>query len=160
MKRVLPVPLLSAALFALWLLLNPPLSGGAVVTAAIVAILVPIVTAPLRPARARVHRVAVLARLILRVGFDILESNLLVARGLLRRTPPEGAFVTIPIELSDPSGLAALAIITTGVPGTVWIELARDRRSVRLHVFELDDEAAFVRHYKDAYERPLREIFE
>ena len=28
------------------------------------------------------------------------------------------------------------------------------------HVFDLDDEAAFIEHFKTAYERPLMEIFE
>lgn len=160
MRSWLPVPLLSAALFALWLVLNPPLSAPAVLAAVIVAVLVPVAAAPLRPVRARVRRPLVLARLILHVAIDILVSNAQVARGLLRRSPPSGAFVTIPLELSDASGLAALAIITTGVPGTVWVELARDRRFVRLHVYELDDADAFIRHYKERYEAPLREIFE
>jgi multicomponent K+:H+ antiporter subunit E len=29
-----------------------------------------------------------------------------------------------------------------------------------LHVFDVVDEAAFIEHYKQRYERPLREIFE
>ncbi|MBE7524261.1 MAG: Na+/H+ antiporter subunit E [Burkholderiales bacterium] len=160
MRRLLPAPLLSVALVALWLVLNPPLSPATVAMAVLVALVVPIVTAPLRPVRARIRRPLVVTKLVLRVGLDILVSNVQVARALLRREGPRSGFATIPLELSDPSGLAALAIITTGVPGTVWIELARDRRTVRLHVFELDDHAAFVRDYKERYERPLREIFE
>ena len=160
MRRLLPAPLLSASLAALWRVLNPPLSTAGVAMAVLVALVVPIVTAPLRPVRTRIRRPIVVARLVLRVGLDILVSNAEVARALLRREGPRSGFVTIPLELTDPSGLAALAIITTGVPGTVWIELARDRRAVRLHVFDLVDHDAFVRDYKDRYERPLREIFE
>ena len=59
-----------------------------------------------------------------------------------------------------PMRWASLAIITTVVPGTVWSELAADRSAVRLHVFDVDDEAAFVALYKRRYERPLMEIFE
>jgi multicomponent K+:H+ antiporter subunit E len=51
-------------------------------------------------------------------------------------------------------------MITTVVPGTVWSELALDRSVLLLHVFDLDDEAAFIEHFKDTYERPLMEIFE
>ena len=29
-----------------------------------------------------------------------------------------------------------------------------------LHVFDVDDEAAFIAHFKSRYERPLQEIFE
>ena len=109
-----------------------------------------------------IRRWRTLARLVLAVGADVLRSNLDVARGLLRPVsrPPTGAFVRIPLELTDPSALAALAIITTVVPGTVWAELAVDRSAVLLHVFDVDDEAAFVADFKARYERPLKEIFE
>jgi len=56
--------------------------------------------------------------------------------------------------------LASLAMITAVVPGTVWAELATDRSALLLHVFDVDDEAAFIAHYKSRYERPLQEIFE
>ena len=89
-------------------------------------------------------------------------SNLLVARGVLRagKQPLRSAFVHIPLALRDPHGLAALSMITTVVPGTVWSELALDRSVLLVHVFELDDEAAFIQHFKDTYERPLMEIFQ
>jgi multicomponent K+:H+ antiporter subunit E len=68
--------------------------------------------------------------------------------------------VRIPLELRDPAALASLAIITTVVPGTVWSELALDRSALLLHVFDLEDEAAFVVRYKSRYEQPLKEIFQ
>ncbi|MNJ75557.1 putative monovalent cation/H+ antiporter subunit E [compost metagenome] len=51
-------------------------------------------------------------------------------------------------------------MITTVIPGTIWSELALDRSILLLHVFDLDDEAQFIEHFKQAYERPLMEIFE
>ena len=66
----------------------------------------------------------------------------------------------IPLELRDPSALAALATITTVVPGTVWSELAFDRSALLLHVWDLNDEAEFIAYFKARYERPLMEIFE
>ena len=50
-------------------------------------------------------------------------------------------------------------MVTTVVPGTVWSELALDRSALLLHVFDLDDEAAFIARYKARYEHPLLEIF-
>jgi multicomponent K+:H+ antiporter subunit E len=84
-----------------------------------------------------------------------------VAWGILRmrRRPPRGGFVAVPLELQDAHGLAALAVITAVTPGTVWSELAADRSSLLIHVFDLEDEAAFMAHYKSRYERPLKEIF-
>jgi multicomponent K+:H+ antiporter subunit E len=162
MRRWLPSPLLSAALFGLWLLLSESLAAGDLLLAALVALALPPLTAPLRPASGRVRRPLVLARLVFAVGHDVLRSGLAVARGVLfsGRRAPRSAFVVIPLELRDAQALAALAVITTVVPGTVWSELAPDRSALILHVFDLADEAHFIAHYKARYERPLQEIFE
>lgn len=162
MNRLFPAPLLSVSLFGLWLLLNLSVSPGNLLLGAALGILAPLLMAPLRPQHAHVRRPLVIARLIVRVGIDVIASNLLVARGVLRavKQPPRSAFVHIPLALRDPHGLAALSMITTVVPGTVWSELALDRSVLLLHVFELDDEAAFIQHFKDTYERPLMEIFQ
>ena len=68
--------------------------------------------------------------------------------------------MVVPLELRDAHALAALAVITTVMPGTVWSELAPDRSALLLHVFDLADEAAFIAHFKARYEQPLKEIFE
>jgi multicomponent K+:H+ antiporter subunit E len=162
MSRLFPAPLLSVALFGLWLLLNLSVSPGNLLLGAALGILAPLLMAPLRPQRAHVRRPLVVAKLIARVGIDVVVSNLLVARGVLRasKQPPRSAFVHIPLDLHDAHGLAALSMITTVVPGTVWSELALDRSVLLLHVFDLEDEAAFIDHFKHTYERPLMEIFE
>ena len=162
MSRLFPAPLLSVALFGLWLLMNLSVSPGNVLLAAALAVLAPLLMAPLRPQRAHVRRPLVIAKLIARVGIDVIVSNLLVARGVLRagKQAPRSAIVHIPLDLHDAHGLAALSMITTVVPGTVWSELALDRSVLLLHVFDLEDEAAFIEHFKHTYERPLMEIFE
>jgi multicomponent K+:H+ antiporter subunit E len=162
MRRLLPAPLLSASLFALWLVLNQSLSAGHLLIAVALGLLVPVLTAPLRPLPARIRRPGAVVSLIITVGVDVLTSSLEVGWGVLRARwrPPNGAFVKIPLELRDPNALAALAIITTVVPGTVWSELALDRNVLLLHVFDLDDAPTFIARYKSRYERPLREIFE
>jgi multicomponent K+:H+ antiporter subunit E len=162
MKRWLPTPLLSAGLFALWLLLNQSLSPGHLLLAAVLAVVMPRLMAPLRPPAGPLRRPLVLARLILVVGADVVVSALIVARGVLRagRRPPHGTFVLLPLGLRDAHALAALSMITAVIPGTVWSELASDRSALLLHVFDLDDEADFIARYKTRYERPLQEIFE
>ena len=162
MKRVLPAPILSLALFVLWLVLNTSVSAGHVVLALVLAIAVPILCAPLRPTPVRMRRPGVAMRLIAVVASDVVVSNIEVAMGVLRarRRPPRGAFVRIPLDLRDTNGIAVLALITTIVPGTVWSELASDRSAFLLHVFDLVDEPEFVAFFKRRYERPLIEIFE
>ena len=162
MKRLFPAPWLSLALWALWLLLNLSLSAGNLLLGAALAILAPLMFAPLRPLPVRIRRPGVILKLFFLVGRDVVLSNIAVAWGVLRagKYPPRSRFIKIPLDLRDANGLAALSMITTVVPGTIWSELALDRSVLLLHVFDLGDEAAFIEHFKTAYERPLMEIFE
>ena len=162
MKRLFPAPWLSLALWLLWLVLNLSLSAGNLLLGAVLGFLAPLMFAPLRPLPIRIHRPGVIIKLFFMVGRDVVASNIAVARGVLRagKNPPRSRFVKIPLDLRDANGLAALSMITTVVPGTIWSELALDRSVLLLHVFDLDDEAQFIRHFKDTYERPLMEIFE
>jgi multicomponent K+:H+ antiporter subunit E len=161
-RRLLPSPGLSLGLFGGWLLLTRSFSIGQVLLGVLVAVLMPLLMAPLRPRPRPMRRPDLLARLILRVGAEVVRSALLVAAGVLRAKsrPPRGTFVVVPLDVRDVHALAALAIILAVIPGTVWSELATDRSALLIHVFDLEDEAAFVRHFKTDYEQPLKEIFE
>lgn len=161
MKRWLPSPWLSLGLWLGWLLLVRSTSVGQVLLGAAVAVVVPALLAPLRPLPGPLLRGGVLVRLVLRVGRDVVRSAVQVAAGVFRarRHPPRGTFVVVPLDLRDAHGLAALAMISAVVPGTVWAELASDRSALLVHVFDLADEAAFIAAFKADYERPLLEIF-
>ncbi|MGE3926035.1 MAG: Na+/H+ antiporter subunit E, partial [Lautropia sp.] len=153
-RRLLPSPWLSVGLLGLWLLLNGSLAPGQWLIGALLAIAVPIATRGLRPAPVRLRRPLALARLIIIVIFDVIESNLAVAAGVLHLgRPPQPGFVVVPLAVRDANALAALAIITSVVPGTVWLELSIDRERLLLHVFDLPDAPAFISYYKSRYER-------
>ena len=161
MKRLLPSPWLSLGLFGGWLLLTRSASAGALLLGLLVAVAAPLLMAPLRPRPGRLRAGGTLVRLIARVGGDVVRSGIEVAVGVVRgrRHPPRGAFVVVPLDLRDSHGLAALAMITAVIPGTVWCELAPDHGALLLHVFDLRDEAAFIAHFKAGYELPLKEVF-
>jgi multicomponent K+:H+ antiporter subunit E len=161
MKRWLPAPLLSASLVAMWLVLNRSLDAAHILMALLLAWLMPLLMLPLRPRASAVRRPLVLTRLILRVGYDVIRSGLIVARGILfcGSRPLHNHFVVIPLELRDEYALASLAMIATVVPGTVWSEVAPDRSALLMHVFGVTDEAAFIEEFKTLYEKPLLEIF-
>jgi multicomponent K+:H+ antiporter subunit E len=147
-KRILPAPVLSLALLALWLLLNRSVSAGHIVLGGVLALAIPLLTAVLR--------------LALAVMADTVQSNIAVSRLLLspgRRRHPSG-FVQIPLELRDANALAVLAVIVSIAPGTAWAELSVDRSMLMLHVLEVDDAQAVAAQIKQRYERPLMEIFE
>jgi multicomponent K+:H+ antiporter subunit E len=162
LKKLAPAPLSSAALLALWLVLARSTSLGQVLVGLVLALAVPILTSNLRPTKVRVRKPRVVARYILRVGCDVVRSNFEVAWDVVagRWRRPQSMFVVVPLELRDPLGLAALSMVTTIVPGTVWSELALDRSALLLHVWNVGDEGAFIARFKARYEQPLQEIFE
>ena len=162
MKRLLPAPLLSVALFALWLLLNQSVEVAHLLLGLLLGLLIPLLTASLRPLPVRIRRPTVVLRLLLTVICDALKSNLAVARMLLRTGPRRhpSAFVPVQLDLRDPNALAVLAMIVCITPGTSWAELSLDRATLLLHVLEADDAASIAAHVKTCYERPLMEIFE
>ena len=161
-KRLFPAPLLSVALFVVWLLLNQSLSAGQMLMGLLVALVVPVMTAGLRPLPVRIRHPLTVLRLGFTVVADTTQSNLQVARFLLfpslRRHPAD--FVTIPLELRDPNALAVLAMIVCITPGTAWAEISRDRSVLLIHALEVESAQQVIDHIKQHYERPLMEIFE
>lgn len=161
MKAWLPAPLLTATLFIVWLLLNNTLDPAHILLAAVLAVVVPRYTDRLRPDRPLLKKPATIVRLGLIVLWDIVLSNIEVARRILG---PESAirprFVWIPLDIRDPHGILALAGIITMTPGTLTADVSADRDFLLVHAFNVDDEAALIAQIKSRYEQPLREIFE
>lgn len=161
-KLTFPAPLLSVALFFLWLLLNHSVSAGHMVLGAILGFAIPLLTRGLRPLPVKVRHPWTILKLAATVVYDNSASNFQVVRFLLfpsLRKYPAG-FVHIPLEMRDPNGLAVLAMITCITPGTAWAEVSRDRSMLLMHVLEVDDPEKIIAHVKNKYERPLMEIFE
>lgn len=160
--KLLPAPLISASLFGLWLLLARSASPGNLVIALVLAITVPRLTKRLLPANVRIRHPLIIIRFIVLTGWDVVRSNFEVGWGVLtwRVRRPQARFVIIPLDMHDPAGLAALSMVTTIVPGTVWSEIAFDRSALLLHVWDVKDERAFIERFKARYEKPLKEIFE
>ncbi len=162
MKRWLPSPPLSLALFVVWVLLNQSIDAATLLSAAVLSVVVPLITKGLRPATVRMRRPGVALRLAGRVVLDLSHSAFTVARLLLTRRTADiaAAFVQVPLDMRDPNGLATLAMICCLTPGTAWAEVSFDRTTLLIHVFDLADEQAFIDLIKTRYERPLMEIFE
>lgn len=160
MNRVLPYPLLSAALLLMWLLLTS-FSAGQLILGAVVAVAASRAMAALQPAKPRLRRWQLIPWLVGIVLLDILRSNIAVVGVILRgssgRRP---GFVSIPLDLRDRTGLAVLAMIVTSTPGTAWVEYAPGTGLLRIHVLDLVDEDAWVALIKTRYESTLMEIFE
>ena len=160
MKRWLPAPLLSLAVFVVWLLLVATLAPAHLLLAALLAIALPLLAQRLREDTAHLRRPLLAARLAMVVLWDIVLSNIEVARRILgRESKIHPGFIWIPLEISNPHGIAALAGIITMTPGTLSSELSADRRFLLVHCLHLEDADAAIAQIKARYEAPLREVF-
>lgn len=156
-------PMLTGALVVIWLLLADRVSVAHVALGAVLAVLLMLASAQLRPVRPRLRRLHLIAPLFARVLVDVVRSNIGVARivlGLAGARSVRSGFLEVPLDLRDPHGLAVLSAIITSTPGTAWAGVSPDGRTLRLHVLDLKDEDWWIRTIKDRYERPLLRIFE
>lgn len=161
MSRIFPHPLMIASLIVMWLLLTS-FSLGQLIVGTLVALAAAQGLAALHPAKPRLRRWDLLPRLVATVLYDIVRSNIAVATIILQgqRRERKSGFLTIPLDLRDPMGLAILAIIVTSTPGTAWLDYNAARGTLLLHVFDLVDESEWLDLIKNRYEHLLREIFE
>lgn len=162
MMRWLPFPLMSFALLALWLLLAQSVTAGQVLIGTALSLGGALVLSALDLPRLRVRRPAAIVQLSFLVLVDIIRSNIAVARIILGPRLPASAsgFVDIPLELRAPYGLAALAIIITSTPGTLWVNFDSARGVLTIHVLDLVDDELWIATIKQRYERRLMEIFQ
>ena len=160
-RRWLPYPLLSALLLLIWLLLNQSIAPGTILLGALLGIALAKVFGLLRAPKAHLRNYRLLVPLLLRVIADIVRSNLVVARLILRRdVQPHSGFVAIPLVLTDQHGLAVLACIITSTPGTIWVSYDSHANILLIHVLNLVDDQSWIDSIKQRYERPLLEIFQ
>jgi multicomponent K+:H+ antiporter subunit E len=150
-------------LFALWLILNESLAPGQLLLGAAIALGCVAVYKRLQPGANRVRNRPGAALSLLGLVFaDIVRSNLAVARivlGLGARSRSAG-FLSMPLELRHPGGLAVVACIITATPGTSWVRYDSAANTLTIHVLDLVDADDWMRLFKQRYERRLMEIFE
>jgi multicomponent K+:H+ antiporter subunit E len=149
--------------FALWLILNESLAPGHLLLGAAIALAGVAVYNRLQPAANRVrNRPGAALSLLALVFADIVRSNIAVARivlGLGARSRSAG-FISMPLELRHPAGLAVVACIITATPGTSWVRYDSAANTLTIHMLDLVDTDDWVRLFKQRYERRLMEIFE
>jgi multicomponent K+:H+ antiporter subunit E len=160
MRRLLPYPLLSAALLLMWLLLSG-VSVGQVLLGTVIAVGAALFAVPLQPSRLKIHRWSAIPKLVGTVSFDVVRSNLAVIRLIVSptRKAQKAGFVDIPLELRHPTALAVLACILTSTPGTAWLEYRASTGHLLIHVLDLVDEQDWIDLIKRRYEPLLMEIF-
>ena len=160
--RLIPHPLLSLTLTVVWLGLVNKVTLGNLLLGAALGLVVPMITAPYWPHRARLRRPLVVVKYLLIVIWDIIVANVQVAIMIAfkRNADFRSQWVTVPLDLTSPEAITVLAGTITMTPGTVSAMLSADGRCILVHCLHTDDPEGDAAQIKQRYEQPLREIFE
>ena len=160
-RRLLPHPLLSLTLAVVWVLLANAVGAGSVVMALLLGWLIPLLTSPFWPGSPRIRRPLKVIEYGLVVLWDICVANIQVAMLVLGRRNDQlhPAFIVIPLEITAPEAITALAATITMTPGTVSADLSDDGRSLLVHCLDAEDPDAVTASIVERYHDRLKEIF-
>lgn len=160
MRALLPRPGLSVTVFLLWAVITNAASLGLLLLGGVLAVVIPLLSLSFWPDPPRlVHPVRAL-RFLGVFALDIITANWRVARqviGPLHELSP--TFVEVPLDLRDPFVATLLGGIVSLTPGTVSIDVDRERWVLLVHALDAPDPQALSREIKKRYESALKEMF-
>lgn len=158
-RGVWPHPVLSVVLALGWLMLQQSLAVAQLITALVLGWGLPQLVDGFLGERLRVRNWRAALRLSFIVVWDIVVSNIVVARIVLSPTSnPQPAWVPIALDIQHPTAITLLATIITTTPGTVSCIVDEERRMILVHALDCDDVPAMAAQIKERYEKPLGEI--
>lgn len=153
-------PLTSLLIGAAWLLLQQSLSVANLITATVLALGLPRLLHGFLAPGLRLRSALAALRFVGIVLWDIVVSNLTVARLVLDpRARPQPAWVPVPYALTHPTAITLLAAVITTTPGTVSCTIDEARRVILVHALDCSDPAAMAAQIRERYEAPLAEMF-
>jgi multicomponent K+:H+ antiporter subunit E len=161
MARLLPHPWLSVLLLVVWLLLVRQNTVGNLVLGLAIATAVPLLTAPLWPDRPRLRNPHVFLWFMAIVLWDVIRSNFAVARVILFLPAAriQTRWITVPLDMHSPEGIALLSGTITMTPGTVTADISACGRALLIHCLHAPDPEAVVAEIKTRYEARLMRVF-
>lgn len=162
MSRLLPHPVLSVFLLVVWMLIARQASLGNVVLGLVIALAIPALTAPIWPERLRLRHPIGLIAYGLIVLWDVFRSNIAVARIVLFMPADriQTRWITVPLDIRSPEGIAVLAGTITMTPGTVTADISTCGHALLIHTLHAPDPDGVVAEIKSRYEARLMRIFE
>ena len=158
--RWLPRPMLSAAILFIWLAITNAASLALLTLGILLALFLPRLTRGYWPEAAHPFRWRPALRFLGVFAYDLVLANCSVARRALAspaRLAP--ALIEVPLDLRDPFLATLLASVVSLTPGTLSIDVDRDRWSLWVHALDAPEPAALAREIKTRYEAALKDIF-
>lgn len=161
LRRLFPHPLLSLSIFVIWFMLVNELKLISALMALILAVAVPLLTAPYWPDRPKLRNPVAMAGFFAVVMYDIVKANIEVAMIILFMKPQDiqEAWIAVPVDLDSPEAITLLAGTITMTPGTVSADLSADGKTILVHALHAPDPDAIRDDIKARYESRLKRIF-
>lgn len=160
-RRLFPHIGLSVTIGVVWMMLVNSYSRNSLVFAVILAVVIPALTGPWWPERAKLRNPLGIVGYIAIVLLDIVRANIAVARIVLfmpnRDLKP--CWLPIPLRLRSPEAIAVLAGTITLTPGTVTCGISEDGRHLLVHCLHAPDPDSVREEIVTRYEARLLEIF-
>ncbi|UFS57179.1 Na+/H+ antiporter subunit E [Comamonadaceae bacterium M7527] len=148
-------PVMSLLLGASWLALSHSLALVHLLSAALIALIVPRLIGSFMPQASRLHWPSAI-RLTLVVLWDIVVSNIAVARLVLgSMDKPTPLWIPVPLASSNVRVNALFASIITTTPGTVSCVVDEEQHVIWVHALNGDDAQTMAQDMKQRYEAPL-----
>ncbi|MDV7271990.1 Na+/H+ antiporter subunit E [Thioclava sp. A2] len=162
LRKLFPHPHLTILLTVVWLLLANAYTLNSLVFGLLMGLVIPWITAPYWPDRPIIRNVPKILEYIAIVFYDIVMSNIAVAKIVLflPNSKLQPAWVSVPLDLHEPEAITVLAGTITMTPGTLTAEVAADGHSLLVHCLHAPDPDGVRDDIKARYERRLKEIFE
>lgn len=91
---------------------------------------------------------------------ELLKANLRVAGDVLGGNRILPAVVAIPLDVTSDGEILLLSMLINITPGSVTIDLSRDRRTLYVHVMHMKSAEETRREIKDGFERRVRLLFQ
>jgi multicomponent Na+:H+ antiporter subunit E len=92
--------------------------------------------------------------------WELILANFRVAADVLRGHRIEPAVVAIPLDVTSDGEILLLSMLINITPGSVTIDLSKDRGTLYVHVMHMTHPDATRREIKDGFERRVRLLFE
>ena len=93
--------------------------------------------------------------------WEIFVSNVRLTITILSPHPRlRPAVIAVPLDLKSEIGIVMLANMITLTPGTLSLDISSSRKTLYVHVFDLDDPEDFIYKIKNNFERRVMEIVE
>lgn len=146
-------------LAVLWALASGSLTVGALATGFFAGLLVLFLTRRAIGAEAYLLKFPRTIRLVLYFLYDLVTANLRLARDVVRGTHDlEPAIIAIPMDAESDGEITLLASLIALTPGTLTLDVSRDRKTIFIHSMYAGDVEEVRRQIKEGLEKKILDV--